>query len=176
MFPSIVQITLELSSQKTVSQPFQKRNWDCNKVVWKPRFRSFTLELWKETIPCKTRHIEYTGSKKIVGQIASNRPLAGLWECSQSGVQNKNFLQKRKFLLFCPPDWLHSHRRARGLNGLHFNWVHNLFYTKRSVYTKQKMVWLVYIPSNAWNGWKKPKQDWIHVASPRSLCSRRFIQ
>ena len=25
------------------------------------------------------------------------------------------FLQKRKFLLFCPPDWLHSHRCARGL-------------------------------------------------------------
>ena len=34
----------------------------------------------------------------------------------QSGVQNnKIFLQKRKFILFCPPDWLHSHRCARGL-------------------------------------------------------------
>ena len=43
-------------------------------------------------------------------------PLARLWECSQSGVQNnKIFLQKRKFLLFCPPDWLHSHRRVRVL-------------------------------------------------------------
>ena len=38
-----------------------------------------------------------------------NRPLACLWECNQSGVQNyKIFLQKRKFILFCPPDWLHS--------------------------------------------------------------------
>ena len=36
------------------------------------------------------------------------RPLPRLWECSQSGVQNnKIVLQKRKFLLFCPPDWLH---------------------------------------------------------------------
>ena len=44
------------------------------------------------------------------------RPLARLWECSQSGVQNnKIVLQKWKFLLFCPPVWLHSHRRARGL-------------------------------------------------------------
>ena len=43
------------------------------------------------------------------------RPLARLWECSQSGVQNnKKNLQKRKFLLFCPPDWLHSNRRAKG--------------------------------------------------------------
>ena len=25
------------------------------------------------------------------------------------------FLQKQKFLLFCPPDWLHSHRHASGL-------------------------------------------------------------
>ena len=44
------------------------------------------------------------------------RPLSHLWECSQTGVQsNKIFLQKRKFPLFCPPVWLHSHRRERGL-------------------------------------------------------------
>ena len=51
------------------------------------------------------------------------RPLARLWECSQSGIQNnKTFYmridlnsQKRTFLLFCPSDWLLSHTRARGL-------------------------------------------------------------
>ena len=42
--------------------------------------------------------------------------ISRLWECSQSGVQNnKIVLQKRKFPLFCPPVWLHSHRRERGL-------------------------------------------------------------
>ena len=45
------------------------------------------------------------------------RPLARLWKCSQSGgLKNKTFYMridlnswKRKFLLFCPPHWLHSH-------------------------------------------------------------------
>ena len=44
-----------------------------------------------------------------------NRPLARLWECNQSGGQNKRNFRFCKKILFCPPDWLHSPRRARGL-------------------------------------------------------------
>ena len=55
----------------------------------------------------------FTASMKLY------RPLSRLWECSQTGVQNnKIVLQKRKFPLFCPPVWLHSHRRERGLQTL----------------------------------------------------------
>ena len=52
--------------------------------------------------------------------INENRPLARLWKCSAANLEDSTirfFLhmridlnsQKRKFLLFCPPDWLHSH-------------------------------------------------------------------
>ena len=53
-------------------------------------------------------------SRKL--RFISIDPFARLWECSQSGVQNKwNFRFCKKILLFCTPDWLHSHRRARVL-------------------------------------------------------------
>ena len=50
--------------------------------------------------------------------MCTNRPLVRPWECSQSrGQKNQIFFtrlidlnsQKSKFLLFCPPDWLHFH-------------------------------------------------------------------
>ena len=42
-----------------------------------------------------------------------NRPLARLWECSQSGGKTIRFFYRSDNFLLCPPDWLHSHRRAR---------------------------------------------------------------
>ena len=49
------------------------------------------------------------------GDKTLNRPLARLWECSQSGGQNKrNFRFCKKIVLFCTQNWLHFHRRARG--------------------------------------------------------------
>ena len=45
----------------------------------------------------------------------SGQPLARLWECSQFGGQNKRNFRFCKKILFCTPDWLHSHRPARGL-------------------------------------------------------------
>ena len=55
--------------------------------------------------------------KVIKEKVTDNRPLARPWECSQSGGENNIFFymridlnsHKRKFLLFCPLDWLHSH-------------------------------------------------------------------
>ena len=65
-------------------------------------------------------YILYDDDHDDVDNEVVNRPLARLWECSQSGVQNnKIVLQKRKFLLFCPPVWLYSHRRARGQYSSH---------------------------------------------------------
>ena len=55
------------------------------------------------------------------------RPLARPGECSQSGGQNKIFFymridlnsQKRKFRLFCPPDWLYQSHDVQGVY-IHF--------------------------------------------------------
>ena len=76
-------------------------------------FWSFTIQ-WPTSSWAVQRFFLTTSVEDVV--LCLYRPLARPWECSQSEVQNnKIFLQKRKFLLFCPPDWLHSLRRARGL-------------------------------------------------------------
>ena len=40
------------------------------------------------------------------------KPIERLWKCSQSYEEIIAFVKK---ILFCIPDWLHSHRPARGL-------------------------------------------------------------
>ena len=45
-----------------------------------------------------------------------NRPLVRHGNAANLEDKTKeNFASVKKILLFCPPDWLHSHRRARGL-------------------------------------------------------------
>ena len=49
-------------------------------------------------------------------KVEDNWPLSRLWECSQCGGQSKRtFRFCKTILLFCTPDWLHSHRHERGL-------------------------------------------------------------
>ena len=48
--------------------------------------------------------------------IQRNRPLARHGNAANLEPQNKiDFRFCKKILLFCTPDWLHSHRCARGL-------------------------------------------------------------
>ena len=105
-------------------QPSSIHRWSKKKLWLVFRGDLWSRDLSVKTIYClKFNHSSGScmqalgvGRTETCRDFRINRPLARLWECSQSGGQNKRKCRFcKKILLFCTPDWLHSHRRATGL-------------------------------------------------------------